>query len=131
MVDWEAHGLAFRCLSRQQKIFTAKLIHQLMNTNRQNLIFYGHSHLCPCCGEEEETLAHLLACRMTNARIKHLDMLQTSLNQNRHPSSPPRVCGSQILGMDIQNNMNNSGSVSKPTRGSCCSPHHRFSRTVS
>lgn len=32
MVDWEAHGSAFHRLSRQQKIFTVKLIHQLLNT---------------------------------------------------------------------------------------------------
>lgn len=36
MVNWEAHGMAFQCLSRQQKISAAKLLHQLINTNRQN-----------------------------------------------------------------------------------------------
>jgi hypothetical protein len=49
MVDWDSHSLAFHRLSCQRKISTAKLIHQLLNTNRQNHIYYGDSPTCPCC----------------------------------------------------------------------------------
>ncbi len=35
----EAYGTSFQCLSRISQIHTAKLIHQLVNTNRQNNTF--------------------------------------------------------------------------------------------
>jgi hypothetical protein len=62
MVHWEAHGIAFWRLFWQQKISTAKLLHQLINTNRQNRMYYGTSDLCPCCWAQEETFHHLLSC---------------------------------------------------------------------
>ena len=46
LVHWDAHERAFRCLSRGRQYSTAKIIHQLVNTNRQNQLYYGHSPLC-------------------------------------------------------------------------------------
>jgi hypothetical protein len=62
MINWEAHSLAFRRLSRQQKISTAKIVHQLINTNRQNHIYYNDSPLCPCCKLDDETFLHVFSC---------------------------------------------------------------------
>jgi hypothetical protein len=90
MLDWDAHGSAFQCLSHQQKLFMAKLIYQLINISCQNHLFYGPSNLCPCCGVEEMTLAHLLLCsdnRMASARITELEALITSLSKIGTPSA--------------------------------------------
>jgi hypothetical protein len=38
-VDWDGHGTAFHRLNCQSKIHTAKLIHQLVNTNHQNQLY--------------------------------------------------------------------------------------------
>ncbi len=46
---WDAHELAFKGLSRNSKNMVAKLIHKLINTNRQNHKFYGKSALSPSC----------------------------------------------------------------------------------
>jgi hypothetical protein len=82
MVNWDAHGQAFHRLSRQQKISTAKLLHQLINTNRQNKLYYRISDLCRGCGLHEESFHHLLTCpdsSMVDCRVAALDNLLTSL----------------------------------------------------
>ncbi len=62
MINWQAHSLAFCRLSRQQKISIAKIVHQLINTNKQNHIYYKDSPLCPCCKLENETFLHVFSC---------------------------------------------------------------------
>jgi hypothetical protein len=82
MVNWDAHGQAFCWLSQQLKISTAKLLHQLINTNHQNKIYYGTSNLCPCCGLHEESFHHLLTCpdySMVDCQVVALDTFLTSL----------------------------------------------------
>ena len=55
LIHWNAHETAFKSMTRNNKIMTAKLIHSLVNTNKQNQKFYGKSPLCPCCKTAEET----------------------------------------------------------------------------
>lgn len=82
--------LCFLQISRQQKIMTAKLIHQLVNTNWQSHIYYGDSDLCPCCAVDEETFRHVLSCpaeTTASHRSLALSTLLISLKQIGTPSS--------------------------------------------
>jgi hypothetical protein len=91
MVDWEAHGLAFRHLSHQQKITTTKLLHQLINTDRQNHLYYGDSTLCPCCKLEEETFIHVLSCA-DGSTANHHDLAQAQLTSSlNHIGTPKQI----------------------------------------
>jgi hypothetical protein len=83
-VDWEAHSRAFNYLSRHQQIQTAKLIHNLANTNRQNHLYYGTSSACPGCLHQEETFEHVILCQVNTTRVfwdLRLKDLETSLQQ--------------------------------------------------
>ena len=70
---------------------TAKLIHHgLLNTNRQNNIYYGkNSAWCPICLENEENMEHVLSCQHPTAashRKECLDCLQQTLNNSHTPT---------------------------------------------
>jgi hypothetical protein len=81
-VHWDAHERAFRRLHRYAQHSTAKLVHGLVNTNRQNHLYYGHSSLCPICNSEEETLSHVFSCAAPAAashRLKSLEDLRKTL----------------------------------------------------
>jgi hypothetical protein len=89
LINWEAHGSAFRCLTRDKQISTAKLIHQLNNTNRQNHLYYNTSATCPCCQEHEETCEHVLTCLADDVhshREEATQELATSLTKLATPS---------------------------------------------
>lgn len=60
LINWSAHGSAFDHVTSTQQ--TAKIIHQLINTNRQNHLYYKTSPNCLCCQEAEETCEHVLTC---------------------------------------------------------------------
>jgi hypothetical protein len=60
LINWTAHGKAFKCLTRQQQIHTSKLVHQLVHTNWQNHLFYGQDKTCPLCPSAEESFIHVL-----------------------------------------------------------------------
>jgi hypothetical protein len=66
-VDWASHQRAFHRLTRFKQITIAELIHQLVNTNRQNKLCYKTSNLCPICGSQEETLEHVFTCTASDA----------------------------------------------------------------
>lgn len=92
LIHWNAHGTAFKQLTTAQQISTAKLIHQLANTNRQNHLYYKTSPTCPCCQEAEETFEHVLlypAEAVANHREIALQELTTSLEKLATP--PPVV----------------------------------------
>lgn len=61
-VHWEAHEKAFHRLHRYCQHSTAKLIHGLVNTNRQNFLYHRQSPLCPipAGGRNPSTRFHLL-----------------------------------------------------------------------
>lgn len=67
----------------------AKLIHNLVNTNKQNNKYYGTSPLCPSCNIEIETMAHVLTCQSPGAaanRAQALSILQADLAAINTPS---------------------------------------------
>jgi ribonuclease HI len=78
MINWEAHSLAFRRLSRQQKISIAKIVHQLINANKQNHIYYNDSPLCPCCNLDDKTFLHVFSCPDKSA-TSHRTLAQKQL----------------------------------------------------
>lgn len=41
LIYWEAHRKSFSRLTRNEKIHICKIIHKLVNTNRQNHLVYG------------------------------------------------------------------------------------------
>jgi hypothetical protein len=89
LVNWDAHERAFKCLTRQQKISVAKLVHNLVNTNRQNHLYYKTSPLCPICGLAEETLEHVLTCNHPTTRTccdECLLQLEKDLQQINTPN---------------------------------------------
>jgi hypothetical protein len=90
LINWTAHGRAFSRLSRQQQISTAKLVHNLANTNRQNHLLYNKPSTCPCCNTDEETFEHVLRCHSESAnthRTQAIDELVASLNKLNTPST--------------------------------------------
>ncbi len=81
-INWEAHELAFKHLNRSGRIAVAKLIHKLINMNRQNFKFYGKSALCPSCQIVEESWTHVFTCGSQGplkSRITSLAELQKDL----------------------------------------------------
>jgi len=104
-VHWDAHERAFRRLHRYAQHSTAKLVHGLVNTNRQNHLYYGHSSLCPICNSEEETLSHVFSCAApaaANHRLKSLEDLRKTLisiltsEVQMQFSPPPSTSSSEI-----------------------------------
>ncbi len=88
LVHWDGHERAFRRLPRFSRHGMAKLLHGLVNTNRQNSLFYDTSKLCPICHEEEEILQHVFTCPHHNAakhRQDRLEELFTDLNKAGTP----------------------------------------------
>jgi hypothetical protein len=66
-IHWDAYERAFQRLLRFYQYSTAKLCHGLVNTNRQNQLYYGQSPPCPICSQEEETLVHVFTCSHPSA----------------------------------------------------------------
>lgn len=81
-VNGDAYDMAFKQLTRGNQIMVAKLIYNIVNTNKQNHQFCGKSSLCPCCKSSDESLPHLLSCASpcsAQNRNKALLELQTNL----------------------------------------------------
>jgi hypothetical protein len=89
LVHWDAHEMAFKRLTSSCQITTAKLIHDLVNTNVQNYRYYNISPKCPCCLTVDETFHHVLSCSSTTAaeyREQALQQLQKDLKSINTPS---------------------------------------------
>ena len=70
MIHWDGHERAFKRLPRFSHHSMAKLLHGLVNTNRQNKLFYGIPASCPICHSMEETLQHVFTCMHPSA-VEH------------------------------------------------------------
>jgi hypothetical protein len=91
MIDWDGHECAFKRLPRFQRQATAKLIHQLVNANRQNHLYYGTPNTCPICEQEEETVRHAFTCSHKTAKDCQEAALKTLKDALRNANSPPAV----------------------------------------
>jgi hypothetical protein len=88
-IRWDAHEIAFKRLSRSHQLSTAKLIHELANTNVQNHKYYSKSPACPCCSTMDETFSHVLSCSSlisTEHRNNALQELWKDLQRINTPS---------------------------------------------
>jgi hypothetical protein len=77
--------LSFAALQFQ---YTSKLLHGLVNTNKQNHLYYGKSSLCPLCQECKESLSHIFTCKHGKAvtsRSQNLTRLTETLLTIRTP----------------------------------------------
>jgi hypothetical protein len=90
-VNWDAHGKAFTSLTRGNQIMVAKLIHNIVNTNQQNSIFYGKSPIWPCCQTANETLPHLLSCQSPGSIEQRDKALITRQKDLRAINTPQEV----------------------------------------
>jgi len=90
-VHWESHERAFCRLPRFHQHYTAKLIHGLLNTNRQNHLYYGQSSLCPICQQAEETMQHVFSCPHPDASLHRQQALEDLLKTLRAIQSPNPV----------------------------------------
>ncbi len=73
------------------QIMVVKLIHYIVNTNKQNHQFYGKSQLCPCCQISEETLPHLLSCESPGS-AQHCTKALLELSQSHSHSTGGSGC---------------------------------------
>jgi len=97
-VDWDAHESAFNRLPRCLTITTAKLIHNLANTNRQKILYYKSCALCPGCQAEEETFEHILKCSFpSTAKFWQEQLLELHTALENH-CTPPAVCAALLHG---------------------------------
>ncbi len=91
LIHWNAHGSVFKQLTKALQISTAKIIHQLANTNRQNHLYYKTSPTCPCCQEAEETFEHVLLCPAEAVTIHREIALQDLTTSLEKLATPPPV----------------------------------------
>jgi hypothetical protein len=116
-----AHGKAFQQLTRHQQIFTAKLIHNLANTNKQNYLYYKTSSLCPGCQTTEETFEHVLLCPLPQT-IQYRQLILEHLHiQLRKIQTPLPVIEAIMKGFKDWEEKP-SGRSRAPTYGSLLGP---------
>ena len=121
-VHWDAHERAFSRLSRTRQYSTAKLIHNLVNTNKQNSLYYGSTALCPICSEAEESLPHVLTCSHTDAinhREKALGNLKATLQAI---ATPWPIIDAILCGFSIWTKDPTTTQARAPTAGSLRGP---------
>jgi hypothetical protein len=100
LIGWNANERYFMCLTRGQQIATTKIIHQLVNTNRQNNIYYGSSPLCPCCLDTEETFQHVLSCPAISSTGHQIEALAQLFESLCTAGILPQILAALKHGMD-------------------------------
>jgi hypothetical protein len=135
LVQWDAHEKAFKRLPRFHQHSTSKLLHNLVNTNQQNHLFYGTSSLCPICQHAEETLQHVFTCNHSSVSALRTLCLDKMFRTIRNCTNSPtciRFIKAWISYLD--GGPNTSGRSSTYCwiieRARCC-PHLCLYRTVS
>jgi hypothetical protein len=83
--------MAFRCLTRSRQITTAKLIHDIANTNVQNHRYYNKSPKFLCCLTIDETITHVLSCLSTSAAEYRNQALQQPQKDLKSINTPSEV----------------------------------------
>jgi hypothetical protein len=99
LINWEAFSTSFKRLTCNRKIHTSKLVHQLINTNRQNHMYYGSSSLCPCCQEEVEIFPHVLQCKSPSASYQHIVALETLRKNLQSIHTPSNMIAALLQGI--------------------------------
>jgi len=121
-IHWDAHEKAFKRLPRYSQHSTAKLIHGLINTNRQNFLFYGQSALCPICQQTEETMEHLFTCPHPDAKKSRQQSLSDLQDNLRMINTPIPVIEAIIHGYTVWEQDPTRRSIRALTAGSLRGP---------
>jgi hypothetical protein len=121
-VQWDAHERAFRRLPRYTRYSTAKMIHSLVNTNRQNALYYGQSSFCPICNQEEETLLHVFTCPHPTAQLQRHQSLENLTKNLSSISTPIPVIDAIVHGFTQWNLDPNNYQIRSLTAGSLRGP---------
>jgi ribonuclease HI len=87
-IHWDAHERALRRLPRFCQHTAAKLCHGLVNTNRQNHLYYHQSPMFPICFQEEETMTHVFTCSHPSAASHRQTRLKELYNDLNNASTP-------------------------------------------
>jgi len=121
-VHWDAHERAFRRLPRFSQYITAKLLHGLVNTNRQNSMFYGQSPLCPICNQEEESTQHVFTCPHADATQHRNQCLEDLWKSLSSVSTPVPVIKAIVHGFTQWSNAPTNTHIRALTAGSLRGP---------
>ena len=79
IIDWESFRSANRNLEEPDRLQLFKMAHSALPVMRQQKLFeYSPTDICPRCGNEEETLSHMLKCQLQNTEAWK-EELQTGL----------------------------------------------------
>jgi len=122
LVHWDAHEKSFKRLPRYSRHSPSKILHGLVNTKRQNHLFYETSPLCPICQLAEETMQHLFSCPHSSAvahRNQCLDKLYHTLTTAQ---TPEPLLDSLRYGFQTWFSNTPSTLVRAPTAGSLWGP---------
>jgi hypothetical protein len=117
-IHWDAHEKSFVKLTRHQKIHTCKLIHALVNTNRQNKLYYGTTNICPMCQQTEETFLHVPRCSSEPVSTIHQALLTQLLDSLLSINTPRQILLSIQYGMQQWVSETDPSTVHAPSRGS-------------
>jgi hypothetical protein len=112
-VDWEAHE-SFRLAHSCQRITYTKIAHNLLNTNRQNSLFYGGSSLFPGCLSTEETFGHVLQCPATSIAIFRQDCETVLWKYLSKIQTPPIILAAIRYGLDTWSHSTATKATSLP-----------------
>jgi len=122
LVHWDAHEKAFKRLPRFRQHSTSKIFHKLVNTNRQNHLFYGTSSLCPICRQAEETLQHVFTCNHSSASAHRTLCLDKMFRTLENAQTPQPVLDSLKYGFHTWMENPTRQGVRAPTAGSLRGP---------
>jgi hypothetical protein len=67
IIDWEPFGVVTMKLEDLDRLQLFKMAHSALQVMRQQKLFdYSPTDICPRCGNEEETVTHMLKCQLRN-----------------------------------------------------------------
>jgi len=99
VVNWRALKPCLNTMSRVHQLSYLKLIHGLLNTNKQNYKYCNTSALCPHCKQAPESFLHMTTCLhpevVTQWKLEQ-DALRTVLESLK---TPPVLLGQLKAGI--------------------------------
>ena len=83
IIDWDSFGAVNRKLEEPDRLQLFKMVHSALPVMRQqNRFEYSTSDTCPRCGDEEETITHMLKCQLRKTE-SWKEELQDDLKKGR------------------------------------------------
>jgi hypothetical protein len=114
-IDWNAHEIAYKTLSRYKKISVSKHLHNLWHTaSRAHRISADNSAACHLCHHPMETSAHVLTCPATSATLFRLQAFTTFRESLAHLELPESFYTTCQHGIDYFTTSLQTGAATKP-----------------